>query len=390
MAKEPKDGIKDSVDYFIRASNHPLLSRGEERQITEPLQESRQHLFLLCYTNEAFLSCLYEATERKTPRKPAPALGDTPNPSKFAQLVAEAREQHSVDHLIGYSHENQGGAYRAIAPVMHRILAEPLHLRDRVPTSTEIAIAYAQEIIPEKLLIYENLRDELAGHNTRLVVSIAKHYRGHGVQFIDLIGHGTVGLMRAVDGFTNGRGSKFSTYATWWIRQAITRCIADEGRTIRIPSYILGDIERLKKTANEQSVDEGRTVTPLDVAVDQGVSGEGLETLASALAMQARANLPSIDGDGRLSSKYEKGDPIPDKRYSDKDLENRDELDAVMKTLRRLSPREQEVIRLRYFAGLTLDEVGEKFNITRERARQIQNKTLKKLNGILSRHIDAA
>ena len=231
-------------------------------------------------------------------------------------------------------------------------------------------------------------RHKLIVSNLRLVVSIAKKYLYYGLPLLDLIEEGNLGLMKAVARFDPMRGCKFSTYATWWIRQAVTRSLSNYGRTVRIPVYVTDNVARYKKTAEDLYIRTGKRPDAEDVAVEMGIKIAEARRLREFVEdISPLDNMDSTDGeDGR--GVMESGESqLTDRAIAQFELDQ--QMEELMK---QLTPREANILRYRY--GLldgrahTLEETGREFSLTRERIRQIEKDAMKRLRGFVGEHME--
>jgi RNA polymerase primary sigma factor len=314
-------------------------------------------------------------------------------PENKAKIEIEVEDQYEEDEaefdLSGISSDDTVGLYlKEMARVPLLTIEEEVYLAKRLESGKFAALTLSKNGADGgRRFELEHLiedgraaREHLITANTRLVVSIAKKYMGRGVPFLDLIQEGNLGLMKAVEKFDYRRGYRFSTYATWWIRQTITRAIADQGRTIRVPVHMSDSIRRLYKTARKLEQDHGRKPTPEEIAAELDIEPRKVRWMLKVSWQPLSLERPvGEEEDSELGNFIEdESSPTPPQSAYQNLL--REKVEEVLATL---TPREARILRLRF--GLhngrsyTLEEVGQKFGLTRERIRQIEGKALRRL-----------
>jgi RNA polymerase primary sigma factor len=264
--------------------------------------------------------------------------------------------------------EQRANLEKELFDLMMITLEEPSSLRKRVA------------IMKQRFGEYEQAKRDLSGGNLRLVVSIAKKYRNRGLSFLDLIQEGNTGLMRAVDKYEYRRGFKFSTYATWWIRQAITRAIADQARTIRIPVHMIETMSKLRNVSKKLLQELGREPTIEETAKEAGITPEETKRVLKISRHPISLDRPVGESEDSYFGDFIEDGGVENPVNAATNEMLKDKIENVLKTL---TYREREIIKLRYGLGdgytYTLEEVGRIFKVTRERVRQIEAKAVRKL-----------
>lgn len=325
------------------------------------------------------------------PVEKIPAIPAAPKRSKKGSSLKARRRQDAATVML--TGDPVRMYLKEIGKVDLLTAAEEVHLAMKIEAGTDAAEKLEAHERGELELSRVQLRrltrieqvgleakQALISANLRLVVSIAKRYVGRGMLFLDLIQEGNLGLIRAVEKFDYTKGFKFSTYATWWIRQAITRAIADQARTIRIPVHMVETINKLVRVQRQLLQDLGRDPTPEEIGEEMGMSAERVREIQKISQEPVSLETPiGEEEDSQLGDFIEDAQAVaPPEAASDSML--REQLDQVLDGL---ADRERKVIKLRF--GLedghprTLEEVGREFGVTRERIRQIESKTLAKL-----------
>jgi len=291
---------------------------------------------------------------------------------KLEQISTRMDELEQQAELMrqscGANKEDLANVEKELHDYMMHTLEEPCGLRKRV------------EIVKKRFAEYEQAKRDLSGGNLRLVVSIAKKYRNRGLSFLDLIQEGNTGLMRAVDKYEYRRGYKFSTYATWWIRQAITRAIADQARTIRIPVHMIETMSKLRNVSKKLLQTLGREPTIEETAREANISVDETRRVLKISRHPISLDRPVGESEDSYFGDFIEDDSAESPVQAATQEMLKDKIDQVLKTL---TYREREIIKLRYGLGdgytYTLEEVGRIFKVTRERVRQIEAKAVRKL-----------
>jgi RNA polymerase primary sigma factor len=303
---------------------------------------------------------------------------------------AESEEVQEIGDINAVSADDPVGLYfRQMAQEPLLTAHEEVDLAKRIELGKEIALKMEsmRRIDPEQRCQFEAIirdgqaaREHLGRANTRLVVSIAKRYMGQGLPFPDLIQEGNVGLMRAVDKYDYQRGNRFSTYATWWIRQAITRALAQKTRTIRIPLHMTERIRQMYRTAQSLEQSLGRRPTPEEIAAEMDIPAENVRGMMDASQHAIALERPvGDDGDSEFGDFIEDQDtPSPVESATQHLLQ-----ETIEEVLSELTPRQSHILRLRFGLGggdpHTLEEIANKFGLSRERIRQLEKEALRRL-----------
>jgi RNA polymerase primary sigma factor len=297
---------------------------------------------------------------------------------EFSERMQEIRARLAELRLDSLAKDERANLRRELRDLMLITLESPRSLAQRCET------------IRGQFQEYEQVKRQLSSGNLRLVVSIAKKYRNRGLSFLDLIQEGNTGLMRAVDKYEYRRGFKFSTYATWWIRQAITRAIADQARTIRIPVHMIDVLSKLRNIQKRLLQDLRREPTTEEVANMAGISIDEVKRVLDIGRHPVSLDRPVGDSEDSSFGEFIEDDTNENPVKSANNGILREKIESLLKTL---TYREREIIRLRYGLGdgytYTLEEVGRIFKVTRERVRQIEAKAVRKLqNPVRAQHLE--
>ncbi len=362
-----KDKILQRMPHNLRTLEHLMVQNQEDFEKvldTRTPEDQRRHLRRLLRIRRRKAVTLVEELSIRT-QKVQPLM------KKLEQISVRMTElEGQIEDLKDNrsAKEDRVNFEKELQDYMMQTLEEPMGLRKRV------------EIVRKRFTEYEQAKRDLSGGNLRLVVSIAKKYRNRGLSFLDLIQEGNTGLMRAVDKYEYRRGYKFSTYATWWIRQAITRAIADQARTIRIPVHMIETMSKLRNVSKKLLQEMGREPTIEETAKAAQISVEETRRVLKISRHPISLDRPVGESEDSYFSDFIEDDSAESPVAAATQEMLKDKIDSVLKTL---TYREREIIKLRYGLGdgytYTLEEVGRIFKVTRERVRQIEAKAVRKL-----------
>jgi RNA polymerase primary sigma factor len=349
-----------TLEPLMMANVDDFQRLGDERTLVKEKDEIRERLRLRRRKTVTLVEELSIRTQKVQPLM-----------KKLEQISQRMDElEKEVETLKGdrTAKEERANLEKELLDLMIITLEEPVSLRKRVA------------IMKQRFAEYEQAKRELSGGNLRLVVSIAKKYRNRGLSFLDLIQEGNTGLMRAVDKYEHRRGFKFSTYATWWIRQAITRAIADQARTIRIPVHMIETMSKLRNVSKQLLQDLGREPTIEETAKAAGYTLEETKRVLKISRQPISLDRPVGESEDSYFGDFIEDNSVESPVNAATNEMLKDKIEGVLKTL---TYREREIIKLRYGLGdgytYTLEEVGRIFKVTRERVRQIEAKAVRKL-----------
>ena len=349
-----------TLEPLMEANVEDFQRLGDERTDDEDREEIRERLRLRRRKTVTLVEELSIRTQKVQPLM-----------KKLEQISQRMNELDAEIETLRSSRtakEERANLEKELQDLMLITLEEPASLRKRVG------------IMKQRFAEYEQAKRELSGGNLRLVVSIAKKYRNRGLSFLDLIQEGNTGLMRAVDKYEHRRGFKFSTYATWWIRQAITRAIADQARTIRIPVHMIETMSKLRNVSKQLLQELGREPTIEETAKAAGYTLEETKRVLKISRQPISLDRPVGESEDSYFGDFIEDHSVESPVNAATNEMLKDKIEGVLKTL---TYREREIIKLRYGLGdgytYTLEEVGRIFKVTRERVRQIEAKAVRKL-----------
>ena len=352
--------------YFQSMGDIPVLSRNKETELAKKVWEGNDIIRRIITALPLYKKFRKESDSTKEAEDP-----DDPEEKTDGVLGENLKVLHDLMRDVKVLEMNaRCGFTEGAADVYGRVESDVGIQID------ELKEKYQR--ITEAVEIASEAKDELIIHNLRLVINIAKHYVGRGLSLLDLIQEGNIGLLKAIDKFDYKKGFKLSTYATWWIRQAITRALIDQTKTIRVPVHMVELYNRVTRAAKELTRQLGREPCTEEIAGTLKISVRKVEDVLRAVQEPVPLQTPVGDEDATL------GDLIGDNSASPyEDAETSGITERILQVLRTLTPKEADVIKMRFGIGVdrdhTLEEVGRHLSITRERVRQIEEKAMRKL-----------
>jgi RNA polymerase primary sigma factor len=391
--EEEYEKTEDLVQtYFNSMGNISILKRNEEIELAKRLEEGKEIIKGIVITMP-----LYKKLEASLNGKEEEDLNDSEKEKPDESLIKSLEILDKLMMKIEITDRKiaRYGTLKDLKKLINKKKEKDVNVMELNTIAKEVQDEYNRvesevgikidelkakwDRITRARALVDEAKNELITHNLRLVVNIAKNYIGRGLSLLDLIQEGNIGLMRAVDKFKYEKGFKFSTYATWWIRQAITRALIDQTKTIRVPVHMMEFYNKVTKASRELTQQLGREPSKEEIAKRLGLPTRKVEEVFRAIQDPIALQTPIGDEDTKLEDFIgDKNSPSP---YSD--AEKSEITEQILMVLKTLTPREEKVIRMRFGIGVdinyTLEEVGRHLSITRERVRQIEEKALRKL-----------
>lgn len=391
--EEEHDETEDIVQtYFHSMGNITILTRNEEIELAKNLEEGKEII-----KGIATALPLYKKIEARLDGKDEEDLdySEEEKTNEALEMSLKVLDNLMLTIEIAERKIARYGTLKDVKKIINQKRKQDINSIQLNTIAKEVQDEYKRvtsevgikidelkvkwERITRARTLISEAKNELVTRNLRLVVNLAKHYIGRGLSFLDLIQEGNIGLMKSIDKFDYKMGFKFSTYATWWIRQGITRALIDQTKTIRVPVHMMEFYNKVSRVSRELTQQLGREPSKEEIAKRLEVSTRKVEEVFRAIQDPIALQTPVGDEDSKLEDFIsDKDSPSP---YSDTERNNVTE--HILRVLNTLTPREEKIIRMRFGIGFdkdhTLEEVGRHFSITRERVRQIEAKALRKL-----------